>query len=59
MTEEEFKERLQKMDGVSEVKSYMLINNYGVTFKKKGKVMITATAKRGKKTAKIKFTVSN
>lgn len=30
-----------------------------VTFKKKGKVMITATAKRGKKKAKIKFKVSN
>ena len=30
-----------------------------VTFKKKGKVTITATAKRGKKKARIKFTVSN
>lgn len=30
-----------------------------VTFKKKGRVTITATAKRGKKKAKVKFTVSN
>ena len=36
------------------------VNSDGtVTFKKKGKVTITATAKRGGKKAKIKFTVSN
>ena len=35
------------------------VNAYGtVTFKKNGKVTITCTAKRGKKKAKIKFTVS-
>ena len=33
--------------------------NGTVTFKKKGTVTITATAKRGKKKAKIRFTVSN
>ena len=33
-------------------------NTAVVTFKKKGKVTITCTAKRGKKKAKIKFNVS-
>lgn len=36
MTIEEFKEKIRRVKGVSEVKEYSLVSNYGVTFKKGG-----------------------